>query len=271
VCGALGTGRDYVEKQYADDRNLAARQSIYSYQRPQLDLHHRSLDLAALQGDEAVLDIGCGNGRYLEALRTRGHRGVVAGADLSAGMLRTARPAIGDGLLLVSDAQALPFSDASFDVVLAMHMLYHVPDRAKAIAELRRVVRDDGPALVLTNSKTHFQELDEVLIECATATVGASQVRSRPSLTLFTAETAGAELEATFADVTEHRFVSELVVDAVEPVIAYARSMGAFVVDDDYDAERATVIAELERRLAEIIATEGTFRITTACATFVCR
>jgi SAM-dependent methyltransferase len=269
VCGGLGTGRDYVEKQYGDDRNLIARQAIYVYQTPRLQLWSASLDLASLRGDEAVLDVGCGNGQYLATLRSRNHDGLICGADLSEGMLRAARSAAGEGPLLVSDAQALPFRGASFDVALAMHMLYHVADRAQAIAELRRVVKPGGIALALTNSERHFRELDDLLIACADATVGTNRVRSRASLTLFTVENGRPELEAAFDEVAEHAFESVLVVDAVEPVVAYARSMGAFVVDDD--GELDAVIAELERRVAGMIAAEGAFRITTACATFVCR
>jgi ubiquinone/menaquinone biosynthesis C-methylase UbiE len=266
-----GTSRDYIAQQYGDDRNLAARQSIYSFQRPHLDLHARSIDLARLTGDEAVLDVGCGNGRYLAELRTRGHRGFVCGADLSDGMLRTARLESGDGPLLVSDAQALPFASASFDVALVMHMLYHVPDRAQALAEIRRVVRPGGLALVLTNSFLHFRELDELLIECAAATVGASRVRDRTSLTRFKIEDGGEELEAVFSDVSLHPFSSELVVDVTEPVVAYARSMGMFVVDRSADNELDEIVVELERRLAAKIAADGAYRITTACGCFVCR
>jgi SAM-dependent methyltransferase len=268
MSGELGTSRGYIEKQYGDDRNLAARQSIYSHQRPRLDLHNGSLDLAELRGDETVLEIGCGNGRYLALLRARGHRGLVVGGDLSEGMLRTARPSF-DGPLFVGDAQALPFSTAIADVVLAMHMLYHVPDRARGLGEIRRVLRRGGVALVVTNSEQHFRELDELLFACARSAVEASRVRSRTSLTRFKSESALAELGPVFADVEERVFAAELVIDKVEPVVAYARSMGAFVVDDRGELE--AVIAELERRVAEIIATDGAFRITTACSCFVCR
>ena len=268
-----GTSRRYIDQQYGDDRNLATRQSIYSFQRPRLDLHGSSIDLAELAGDESILDVGCGNGRYLSELRARGHRGFVCGADLSDGMLRSARPAAGDDPLLVSDAQSLPFASESFDVALMMHMLYHVPDRPKALAEIRRVVRPGGVVLVLTNSWSHFRELDELLIECAAATVGASRVRDRTSLTRFKIEDGGKELEAEFSDVRLHRFFSELVVDVVEPVVAYAQSMGMFVIDRGADGDREldAVVVELERRLSAQIAARGAFRITTACGCFVCR
>jgi len=265
-----GTSRDYIAQQYGDDRNLAARQSIYSFQRPQLDLHGSAIALAELAGDESVLDVGCGNGRYLAELRRRGHRGFACGMDLSAGMVRTARAAHG-APLLVSDAQALPFASASFDIALVMHMLYHVPDRAQAIGEIRRVVRPGGVALVLTNAGSHFRELDELLIECAAATVGAARIHDRTSLTRFKTDDGGEELEAMFSDVTLHPFESELVIDAPGPVVAYAQSMGMFVIDRGAEGELDEVVAELERRLAAMIEADGAFRITTACGCFVCR
>ncbi|MDQ1508452.1 MAG: hypothetical protein QOG50_296 [Actinomycetota bacterium] len=266
-----GTSRDYIDQQYGDDRNLAARQSIYSFQRPRLDLHGSSIDLAELTGDESVLDVGCGNGRYLTELNARGHRGFTCGADLSVGMLRSARPAVGDRPLLVSDAQTLPFTSGSFDAALVMHMLYHVPDRAQALEEIRRVVRPGGVALVLTNSEVHFRELDQLLIECAAATIGASRVHDRTSLTRFKVEDGGEELAAMFSDVKLHPFASELVVDVVEPVVAYAQSMGMFVIDRSGDGELDAVVVELERRVAAAIEADGAFRVTTACGCFVCR
>jgi len=68
-------------------------------------------------------------------------------------MLAAARSRAGSHVFLIAgDAQWLPFADASFDCILAMHMLYHVPDRDLAIAEMRRVLRPGGVLLALTNS-----------------------------------------------------------------------------------------------------------------------
>ncbi len=84
--------RDYLTKQqYATDANLAARQAIYRFQQPRRQVWNETLDLAKVHGDESVLDVGCGNGTYLWALRQRQHRGLVAATDLSRGMLDAAR------------------------------------------------------------------------------------------------------------------------------------------------------------------------------------
>ncbi len=81
-----------------------------------------------------MLDAGCGNGEYLRALAQIPVR--AAGCDLSLGMLRPLayRP------LVNADVTALPVRDGAFDAVLAVHMLYHVPDRQAAVRELRRVL-----------------------------------------------------------------------------------------------------------------------------------
>ena len=264
----LATSRQYLtEQQYADDANLAARQSIYAFQRPALDIWSGSLDLAELRGDESVLDVGCGNGRYLGALLGRGHRGLLCGADLSPGMLRSARPFAGAAPLLVVDAQALPFEDNSFDVTLAMHMLYHVPDRSVAIAELRRVLRPMGSRWSSrTRSRTWWSSTTSSWSVPAPRPASSGFPSGLPSCSRWRAV---AELEASFESVTAHHFVSELVVDAVAPVVAYARSMSTFVADTE--GELDAVLVELERRVAEIIAAEGAFRIATAAGCFVCR
>ena len=265
----LVTGRDYLTKrQYASDRNLAARQSIYAYQDPMLDIWSRAFELAALEREHRVLDIGCGNGRYLGALRERGHRGGRWGLDLSAGMLEAARPLAGpEAGLGVGDARTLPFRDHAFDVVLAMHMLYHVADRAAAVAEMRRVLAPQGRAVVLTNSAVHLDELDAALAASARR-AGMEDPPIARSYLSFTAENGTDVLGATFDRVERHDLTSQLHITDVEPVLAYAESMRAFVVDDDGDLE--PVLANLAEIVRATIDRDGEFRARTAMGMFVC-
>src|SRR5262249_47596906 len=155
---------------------------------------------AQMSGDESVLDVGCGNGAYLGTLARRGHRGVIVGADLSPGMLDAARARTQHSRLLIADVQHVPFDNASFDVVMAMHMLYHASDRALAIRELRRVMRDDGVTLVVTNSEQHLRELDELIA------LAAGEEILRWSRMTFTLEVAEPELAATFSRAERHDF-----------------------------------------------------------------
>jgi ubiquinone/menaquinone biosynthesis C-methylase UbiE len=92
-----------------------------------------------------VLDVGCGSGRYLLALDRNGFRAV--GADLSREALAPLDPQC---MRVVADAQQLPFSDRSFDAVTCYGVLQHLTrgGRAKAVAELFRVLRPQGLAFV---------------------------------------------------------------------------------------------------------------------------
>ncbi|HEX2851528.1 MAG TPA: class I SAM-dependent methyltransferase, partial [Acidimicrobiales bacterium] len=98
-----------------------------------------------------VLEVGCGPGwLWVEA-----HDAVPAElrltlTDLSLGMVTTARERVlaSSTVHLVAagsaNVQALPFTDAAFDVAIANHMLYHAPDPAVAVRELARVLRPGG-------------------------------------------------------------------------------------------------------------------------------
>src|SRR5262249_4492959 len=157
---------------------------------PRVVLWERVLELAELDGNERVADVGCGNGLYLGALERAGQRGLVAGLDFSPGMLPAAAERAPHASLMIGDAQRLPFPDDSIDVALSMHMLYHVPDRAIAISELRRVVPADGRALVVTNSEQHLSELDD-LVAAAFGDAGREPIRAMErSMKRFSLESA---------------------------------------------------------------------------------
>jgi ubiquinone/menaquinone biosynthesis C-methylase UbiE len=254
--------------QYVSDANLSSRQAIYRFQQPPIRTSAWTLDLAGLRGDERVLDIGCGNGLHLAELKRRAHRGEVHGMDLSPGMLDAARSHVPSASLLVADAQRLPFADGSFDRVLAMHMLYHVPDRDLALSEIRRSLRPDGIALALTNSHRHLEELNQLIGSVLHDLLGAERTAPRAYLR-FSSESGEAELRRHFASVERHDARSELVVTEVEPIVAYVASMGAVATPIRDDP--GPVLREVEWRARAVIEADGAFRIRTDVGCFVCR
>lgn len=105
-------------------------------------------DVAAVARPGArVLDIGCGPGHVAAHLVRRGLD--VTGIDLDPDMIEQARRRLGaTATLAVADVAALPFEDASFDVVMSTLSMHHWADTEAGLAEVARVLRPDGVALV---------------------------------------------------------------------------------------------------------------------------
>ncbi len=263
----LLTDHGYLKVHYRDDSNLVARQSIYFYQQPQIELVATVLDLARLGGHETVADIGCGNGVYLAALARRGHTGRLIGADLSPGMVAITRGVAPAAAMTVADAERLPLADDAADVMLAPHMLYHVPDRAAAVAEFRRVTRPGGQVLVVLNGADHIAEFGD-LAAAAAAAVGVpdpgirAQFMTSPSMTLDAGEQL---LGQAFQQVERHDFVAQLVLRSAEPVARYIASMRATQAMPEPAALTAAAVARIP------FGSDGTFRVTTHCGLLICR
>jgi ubiquinone/menaquinone biosynthesis C-methylase UbiE len=220
------TDQEYLlTDQYKDASNLNARVLVhqhfstndYPWQRWVFD----HLDLR--EGSD-ILDVGCGPGDlWLENGDRLPSGWTIVLSDLSPGMVQKARHQLGScsGLFRyhVHDAQAIPFPDESFDVVVANHMLYHVPDRDRVLYEIHRVLRPGGRLYAATNGLTHLVELRDMVARFCSDT-------ETPSGTInFGLENGAAQLSRWFAEVTRYRQENSLVVTEAEPLIAYAKSM----------------------------------------------
>jgi SAM-dependent methyltransferase len=111
-----------------------------SWTEPHAD--HNAAEVADMLGPGAglCLDLGCGTGHYLSALRATGR--TVVGLDRSADQLRIARRRCRD--ILQADAGALPFADATFATVAALWISTDVEDFAAVLAEVSRVLLPAG-------------------------------------------------------------------------------------------------------------------------------
>jgi len=98
------------------------------------------------KGPFDVLDVGCGTGGHLLALRAFGP---VAGCDVSAEAVAYARSRGLEGVVHQPEPARLPFPDGRFDLVCGFDMIEHVDDDVAMLTEMRRVLKPDG-AVFLT-------------------------------------------------------------------------------------------------------------------------
>ncbi len=99
-----------------------------------------------LEDGERVLDVGCGTGSLTFALPEFADIGAVTGIDYAQVYVDYAHARNTDPRITIGrgDACALPFADGTFDRAFSMLVLQFIPDGARAVAEMRRVVRPGG-------------------------------------------------------------------------------------------------------------------------------
>jgi demethylmenaquinone methyltransferase/2-methoxy-6-polyprenyl-1,4-benzoquinol methylase/phosphoethanolamine N-methyltransferase len=119
-------------------------------------LRDRTIELARIAHGDDVLDVGCGTGENAMRAKVRTRpSGSVAGIDPAPEMIAVARQkAAQAGLEIdyrVAAVEALPFADATYDVVVSSLMVHHLPEdlKPRALAEIRRVLKPGGRLIVV--------------------------------------------------------------------------------------------------------------------------
>jgi ubiquinone/menaquinone biosynthesis C-methylase UbiE len=132
-------------------------------------IREKLIELAAPAPGEKVLDVGCGTGTLAIAIKPRVGAGEVHGIDASPEMIQVAKEkSAKDG----SDIdfrgaliEAIPFPDASFDLVTSSLMLHHLPDnlKAKGFLQIRRVLKPGGRFMAMDFAAHSHSRLGHLL------------------------------------------------------------------------------------------------------------
>lgn len=106
----------------------------------------RFLDWLSPRPNLRWIDIGCGNGAFTELIAERCAPAEIQGIDPSPALLDFARtrPTLRSAQFREGEATALPFPDRTFDAAVMALVIFFVPDPAKGVAEMARVVRPGG-------------------------------------------------------------------------------------------------------------------------------
>lgn len=257
---------DYLQKnQYRDSSNLDARAALHrQFSTAVSDWQPWVFELLRLEPGMRVLECGCGPGwlwrQNVDLIPADCH---ITLTDLSPGMVAEAEVALAESGhrfdFQPANIQALEFADGTFDVVVANHMLYHVPDPGLALGEFRRVLRPDGVALIATNAPGHMHQLNEVVSEVfGPQTLGLNSA--------FAIDNGEAMLRGHFGAIIWHSYINALAVDDVDAVVTYATSIPP-AQHATHDQRRVLADA-VRRRMTE---GGGSMRIDTRTGAFVCR
>ncbi|MCC5425058.1 MerR family transcriptional regulator, partial [Clostridium botulinum] len=125
-----------------------------------------NLDLK--QSNIKILELGCGDA----SLWNKNFNHILSNwditlTDFSEGMLKDAKKNLREKRsrfnFKIVNAESIPFEEESFDVVIANHMLYHVPNINKALKEINRVLKSEGILFASTVGKNHMKEIREII------------------------------------------------------------------------------------------------------------
>lgn len=253
--------------QYKDASNLDARIHLHRHFTIIEHEYHRwafDLMLAGTPSTARLLEVGSGSAELWVKNQDRIPAGwQITLSDFSSGILEDGKAKLGDAASRFEfrevDVQAIPFADSTFDLVVANFMLYHVPDRARAIAELRRVLKPSGSLHAATLGSKHMGEYKQLVVSLIPdIDIGIGD-------STFGLENGAAQLLASFGEVVMLPFTNNLVVSEIQPLVDYTRSMMTSIPASD------ETLAEFKRLAKERIARDGAFRITKDTGTFIAR
>jgi ubiquinone/menaquinone biosynthesis C-methylase UbiE len=222
--------------QYKTDENLRRRQSLFEFAVPAPEPQPELTSVFTWAPRATVLDVGCGNGLWARAALGITPEATVVGVDSSPGMANIVREQVGTPAV-AGDITCLPVRTASADAVLALWMLYHVPDKAAALAEVSRVLRPGGFLVAATNSADDGV-LGEVFRAAAGRVLNRSVTAWGPTLD-FTVENGGDILSTRFSSVERWVVETWFDVNCADPFVAVAESMrdAILMTNPDLDFE----------------------------------
>jgi len=235
---------DEMKKQYGTAANLDSRVLLHQlFSTNKLGWSKWVFQNYHLEPNQTILELGCGNATIWRENADKIPTGTkLVLSDFSSGMLAVAQKTT-SGLNFVDeyaviDAQSIPFRDDTFDIVIANHMLYHVPNISMALIEISRVLKPDGVFYATTIGKDNMREIVDMLhafdpgIDFALDAI----------LNAFGLESGEALLAQVFDSVDSKRYDDSLHVTEPKPLVDYILSsqgmgnVGEIIVGDKVKA-----------------------------------
>ena len=172
-----------------------------------------------------ILELGCGNGRlWIENIAKLPADCEIILSDISEGMIRDVRreQSLQDDRFSFAafDCHAIPYEDASFDLVIANHVLFYCKDVDRVCSEVGRVLKPGGRFVCGTYGVAHMQEVSRLVTQFDDRiTLSGENLYEH-----FGKENGAQALAPYFAEVDWQQYEDALIVTQAEPLIEYVLS-----------------------------------------------
>lgn len=213
---------DSVKEQYDTSEHLKKRISIHElYSTNKQGFGNWIFSNYDIRKASTILELGCGTGEmWIDHVHDLSSDTTLVLSDYSTGMLETTKQNIGEVSNItyrVINIQDIPYEDASFDIVIANMMLYHVPDIKKALQEVHRVLKPSGKLYCATYGEQGIMEHVVYLMK--------DYVQVEKAQHAFTLQNGQAQLHQFFQSVQRLDYEDALDVRDVNDLIDYINSL----------------------------------------------
>lgn len=249
-----------LEKMYVKEDTLTTRIGLHDqYSVNPYGFGNWIFDQYAFKDGAKILELGCGTAVIWRGRERRLPQNVeITLSDFSPLMVEKAKELLHDNPVFSFqqiDIQDIPYDGELFDMVIANHMLYHVPDIGRALSEVKRVLKESGRFYASTLGKMSLQELNDIYLK----------LKDKASFSFskdiaFTLENGFELLAPYFGHIEQRQYIDSLEVTDLDDLIAYIKS---------YNDIPASINDEL-RRLVSKGFVDGVFRIRKEQGIFIC-
>lgn len=214
-----------IKEQYKNDKKLNLRTNLHSYNINKVDWDKWCFDRIDFKENAKVLELGCGSGKLWNKNKDRIDKDLdITLSDFSKSMLKIAKAKLKDSRCNFKfeeiNAENIPYDDNTFDIVIAQHMIYFIPDIEKALREIKRVLKPGGILYATANSCDTMKELNELVNNFDPD----SGLNNNGYSTRFELENGENILKKYFEKVNVEILNGKIIVNDPKPVVEYKAS-----------------------------------------------